>query len=925
MVAPWLIVIASLMYVGLLFAIAWWGDRRAEQGRSVIRNPMVYTLSIAVYCTSWTFYGAVGTAARKGPEFLTIYLGPTLMFLAWWFVLRKIVRITRTHRVTSIADFISSRYGKSPRLSGLVTVIAMVGTMPYIALQLKAVATSYTALVGFHAIVGAPSPPPAAVPADTAFWVAVAMAVFAILFGTRHIDASEHHEGVVAAIAFESLVKLLAFLAVGLFVVFIMHDGFADLFALAAERVPDAAQLYALSGATATDRWVTMLLLAMVAVICLPRQFQVTAVENVDERHVSTAAWAFPLYLAVISLFVLPIAVAGLIHLPSGAEADSFVLTVPLSQGNQVLALIAFLGGLSSATGMVIVAAISLSIMISNDLVMPLLLRLKWLRLTSRGDLTGLLLFIRRASIVALLLMGYGYYRATGGTGALASIGLISFSATAQLAPAMLGGLFWKNATRAGAHAGLLAGFAMWAYTLVLPSMASADWIGPEVVQAGPWGIALLRPEALFGLEGLDPLAHALFWSWLFNIGAFVGVSVFGKQGPLERVQATVFVDIFRRRDTATPHMWRRAATVKDLYALTQRFLGHTVAYRLFRQHAKRMGARSIRSLTDADPALVTAVEQELAGSIGAASARVMVASVAKGDMVSLNEVLKILEETSQVIEYSQRLEQKSRELERTTAELREANRRLQELDRLKDEFLSTVSHELRTPLTSIRSFSEILTDNPDLTREEVERFLGIIMRESERLTRLIDQLLDLARLQAGHGDWNMAPVSVREALEHACGVVNALYTERRIGLSLEIKGDTEVAPVHADRDRLTQVFVNLLSNAAKYAPPQSGQVAVKAECGRDDWRVSVADNGPGIPPDRREQVFDRFVQVPEAEGGRPGGGTGLGLAISRQIIEHFGGHIWVEASPQGGALFRLILPRSGMEPRQSEPGQAAQ
>lgn len=505
MIAPWLIIIASLLYVGLLFAIAWWGDRRAEQGRSVIRNPFVYTLSIAVYCTSWTFYGAVGTAARKGPEFLTIYLGPTLMYLGWWFVLRKIVRITRTHRVTSIADFIASRYGKSARLSGLVTLIAMVGTMPYIALQLKAVATSFTALVGFHAIAGAPSPPPAVVLADTAFWVAVAMAIFAILFGTRHIDASEHHEGVVAAIAFESLVKLLAFLAVGLFVVFILHDGFADLFATAAERVPDIARLYTLSDDVATDRWVTMLLLAMVAIICLPRQFQMTAVENVDERHVVTAAWAFPLYLAIISLFVLPIAVAGLVHLPSGAEADSFVLTVPLSQDHQVLALVAFLGGLSSATGMVIVAAISLSIMISNDLVMPFLLRLKWLKLTSRGDLTGLLLFIRRAAIVALLLLGYGYYRATGGTGALASIGLISFSAMAQLAPghdrrALLergdtrGGPCWVAGGVRGV--GLHAGFALGCRGRILAVKRGGDGaVGTGIAPAGsPVGARRIRP-----------------------------------------------------------------------------------------------------------------------------------------------------------------------------------------------------------------------------------------------------------------------------------------------------------------------------------------------------------------------------------------------------------------------------------------------
>lgn len=910
MVDGWLIVAASLLYVGVLFGIAWWGDRRAEAGRSVIRNPLVYTLSIAVYCTSWTFYGAVGSAARSGPEFLTIYLGPTLVFLAWWFVLRKIVRITRTHRVTSIADFIASRYGKSARLSGLVTLVSVIGTMPYIALQLKAVATSFTALVGLHAVAGAPSPPPAAIPADTAFWVAVAMAVFAILFGTRHIDASEHHEGVVAAIAFESVVKLLAFLAVGVFVVFVMHDGVRELFTTAAARLPDVAELYTLSAPFAVERWVTILLLSVCAVVCLPRQFQVMAVECVDERHLKTAAWAFPLYLLVVSLFVLPIAVAGLVHLPTGADADVFVLTLPLSQENTVLALVAFLGGLSSATGMVIVAAISLSIMVSNDLVMPALLRLKWLRLTERGDLTGLLLFIRRAAIVLLLLLGYGYYRVTGGTGALASIGLIAFAAVSQFAPAMIGGLFWKGATRAGATVGLLGGFAVWAYTLVVPSFAATGWLDPAVVDQGPGGLALLRPQALLGLKGLDPLAHALFWSWLVNIGGFVTVSMFGKQGPLERVQANVFVDVFRRRDTATPHMWRRAATVKDLYALTQRFLGRSAAYRLFSDHAARRGV-GVRGLGEADPALVTAVERQLAGSIGAASARVMVASVAKGDMVSLTEVLKILEETSQVIEYSQRLEQKSAELERTTGDLREANRRLQELDRLKDEFLSTVSHELRTPLTSIRSFSEILTDNPDLSREDAERFLGIIVRESERLTRLIDQLLDLARLQAGHGDWSMGRISVRDALEDARSVTSGLFAERGVALSFHL--DRAEAPVHADRDRLMQVFVNLLSNAAKYAPQGSGRVSVTAEIQAGAWRIAIADNGPGVPKGLREQVFDRFVQVPEALGGKAGG-TGLGLAICRQIVEHFGGRIWLDQAPGGGALVRFTLPLAGAD-----------
>ncbi|MFA7431852.1 MAG: sensor histidine kinase [Rhodospirillaceae bacterium] len=916
MVPSWVILVVSLTYVGTLFGIAWWGDRRAEQGRSLVRNPLVYTLSIAVYCTSWTFYGAVGSAASNGPEFLTIYVGPTLMFLAWWFILRKIVRITRAHRITSIADFIASRYGKSTQLSVLVTLVATAGTMPYIALQLKAVAQSFTILAGPDAAAALNAPLPQVI-ADTAFWVALAMALFGILFGTRHIDASEHHEGVVTAVAFESVVKLLAFLAVGVFVTFGMYDGFGDLF----ERARTAgipAETFTLGMPDGPGRWVSMTLLSMCAILCLPRQFQITFVETVDERHLSTAAWLFPLYLLVISLFVVPIAVSGLMVLPSGVDADSFVLTVPLSQGQEGLALMAFVGGLSAATGMVIVATIALSTMVSNDLVMPALLRIRWLRLTERGDLTGLLLFIRRAAIVAVLFLGYVYYRATGQSGALAAIGLTSFAAAAQFAPAMLGGLFWKGATRSGAVTGLALGFAAWGYTMLLPSMARSGYLSIDVVLHGLGGIGWLRPEALLGMDTLDPLSHALFWSWLLNIGAFVGVSLFGRQSPMERVQATVFVDVFKRSETAAPQVWRRSATVKDLYALIQQFLGRATAHRAFRAYEKEHGV-SLPPGREADAELLAMTERLLAGSIGGASARVMVASVAKGEMVSLDEVLKILEETSQVIEYSQRLEQKSTELEQTTAELREANRRLKELDRLKDEFLSTISHELRTPLTSIRSFSEILVDTPNLEAEQASRFLGIIVRESERLTRLIDQLLDLARLQAGHGDWIMEPVDLDKTLEDAAAITAGLFADKQARLILRLPPHPH--PVFADRDRLMQVFVNLLSNAVKYVPEDgTGRVMVSALPYGPTWMVTISDNGLGIAREDRERVFDRFVQVPRPDGAPPGG-TGLGLPISRQIVEHFGGRIWVEDAPTGGAMVCVTLPvtRHAATPPRSE------
>ncbi|GAB3117690.1 sensor histidine kinase [Novispirillum itersonii] len=910
MLDPALIVLISLGYVGLLFAIAWYGDRRAERGRSVIRNPAIYTLSIAVYCTSWTFYGAVGSAARQGPEFLTIYLGPTLVFLGWWFVLRKMVRITRVHRITSIADFIASRYGKSTRLSVLVTVIAVVGGMPYISLQLKAVAGSFAVLTGFDGLSGLDAmsgefPLPDSLPRDTAFWVAAAMAAFAVLFGTRHIDASEHHEGVVAAIAFESLVKLLAFLAVGIFITFFLHDGFADLVERAREVSLGGPFIPPVTGDSAA-RWITTLVLSMCAVLCLPRQFQVTAVECVDERHLSTASWLFPLYLLILSLFVVPIALAGLVHLPTGADADAFVLTVPLSQNRPDLALLAFLGGLSSATAMVIVAAITLATMVCNDLVMPFLLRLRWLRLTERGDLTGLLVAVRRASIVGLIFMGYAYYRVTGTSEALASIGLVSFAALAQLAPSMLGGLFWKGATKGGAITGLLLGFCVWCHTLLLPSFVRAGWLGASILTDGPFGVTFLMPEALFGMTTLDPLSHSLFWSWLVNIGGFVAVSLFGKQQALERIQATLYVDTFRRADSATPRVWSRTATVGDLLTLAQRFLGKDAAGEAFREFSRSRGL-PLRRLAEADPDLVHLTERLLARTLGGASARVMVESVAKGEMVSLREVMTILEETSQVIEYSQRLEQKSAELERLTADLREANRQLQELDRLKDDFLSTVSHELRTPLTSIRSFSEILSDNPELDNAQRQQFLAIIVRETERLTRLIDQLLDLARLEAGHGDWHMDSVDAAAALREAVAVTASLFAEKKAVLDVEIL--LPEMPVHADGDRLIQVFVNLLSNAVKFVPPQDGRVRVEAREHGRTWLFTVADNGPGIPEGQRDKIFGKFVQATGGGQDRPAG-TGLGLAISHQIIEHFGGSIWADASPGGGARFCILLNR---------------
>ncbi len=911
MLASWVILLVAAAYLSLLFAIAYYGDKRADAGRSLIANPYIYALSIAVYCTSWTFYGSVGRAASSGVDFLPIYLGPTLTFVVWSFVLQKIIRICKAHRITSIADFISSRYGKSARLSVLVTLIAVVGIMPYISLQLKAVSISFNVLLQYPEVVMPPVSSRVPVLADTAFLVALLMAMFAILFGTRHIDASEHHEGMVAAIAFESVVKLMAFLAIGVFVTFGLYDGFGDLFARAA-RAPHVAPLFTVDGAGSYGQWMTLMVLSMAAIICLPRQFQVSVVENVNEDHLKKAVWLFPLYLLVINIFVLPIAIGGLLHFPDGnVDADTFVLTLPMAEKREGLALFAFIGGLSAATGMVIVAAIALSTMICNDLVMPALLRLSWLRLTARGDLSGLLLAIRRGSIILILMLGYAYYRFIGESAALVTIGLVSFAAAAQFAPAMIGGIFWKGGTRSGAMAGLSLGFAVWIYTLLLPSFARSGWLPAGFIDTGAFGVALLKPHALFGLTGMDNLSHAVFWSMFVNIGGYVVGSLLSRQSAIERIQGALFVDVFTHSGAyGGSRFWRGSATVHDLRALLGRFIGSGQADQALNDYARGRGL-NLSKLREADASLVSFVERLLAGAIGAASARVMVASVAKGEVVGLEEVMKILDEASQVIEYSHGLEQKSRELEATTAELRAANERLKELDRLKDDFISTVSHELRTPLTSIRSFSEILSDHPDLDDAQRDRFLKIIVKETERLTRLINEILDLAKMEAGRMDWQMSDIDPRPVIEDALAATSGLFAERAIRLDVHLADS--LRPVHADRDRLMQVIINLLSNAVKFCDQTDGHVVVAAESRGSHLRFRVTDNGLGVPPNDRRLIFEKFQESREKLSNRPPG-TGLGLAISRQIVEYFAGSIWVEDAPGHGAAFCFSIPETSDE-----------
>ncbi len=880
-----ILVAICLIYVTILFMVAAIAEQWAQKNKlSFLHSPIVYTLSISVYCTAWTFYGAVGSAARNGLEFLAIYLGPTLVFIGWWWFLRKLVRIGNTQRITSIADLISSRYGKSNLLAVVVTLLAVIGSTPYIALQLQSLTLSFAVFT--HTNANAPSP------AITAFLIAMGLAAFTVVFGTRNLDANERHHGVVTAIALEAIVKLVALLAVGIFVVWFVADGPTEVLQNAQKMLPETTGAF-------TPRWVTLTFLSAAAIICLPRMFQVVVVENDAEKHLATASWAFPLYLFLMCLFVVPIAVTGLEILPEGSNPDLFVLTIPLAMGQESLAALAFLGGFSSATSMVIVAAIALSTMVSNHIVLPLWLRRTQARNPESDDVRSILLRSRRISIVGILGLGYLYYQFTGGTFALASIGLIAFLGVAQVLPALLFGLFWRNASKSGALAGIFVGFTVWAYTLFLPSFDGSFILSSDVLQNGLFSISILRPQALFGVNIPDPLVHAVFWSMSLNTLAFIIFSLASTPKPLERLQALQFINVFGR--TSQRQIPTQISTSEDLFVLAQRIVGRAQAGRLFDEKAKEQG--KLYGLPDPTSEFIVTLEREFAGSVGAATAHAMMAQISGRETVSVEELIAVADETAQVMEYSAQLEKQSKELAATAKELRRANDKLTKLSQQKDDFLSQVSHELRTPMTSIRSFSAILMSDGTVDRTQFARFSSIINDESQRLTRILDDILDLSFLESGKVKLNLDHKNLGEMLEQSIIASRSSYNASKVDIRLPDKFSD--ITLLTDADRLTQVFINLISNAIKYNDKPKSIIKLGLQEQPNGITVTISDNGPGIAEGDQEIIFEKFSKL---SSGGASSGVGLGLSICAEIMRNLGGSIRFIPS-RSGAAFEVFIP----------------
>lgn len=878
------LVAGCVAYVVLMFAVAYLADLAADRGRAGwIDHPLVYTLSLSVYCSAWTFYGAVGYASRSGLEFATIYLGPTVVFAGAWWGLRRLVRVARQHRVTSIADLLAARFGKSNPLAALITLIGLLAATPYIALQLQSVRLSFE--------VFAVDPQGAVLPdgafGGTALWVAAGLALFTILFGTRNLAADERHHGVVTAIALEAVVKLVAFVALGIFVVWGLADGPADILA----RVARAADDPGASGWNLrADRWVALNVVSAAAILTLPRMFQVMVVEAADEDRLRMAGWAFPAYLFVMSLFVIPIAVIGREMLPADANPDLYVLTLPDAAGQDMLALLVFLGGFSAATSMVVMSAIALSTMISNHWLTPV-----WLALAPRqagadtDDLRGMVLNARRVAIIAVVGAGWAYHEASGGTEALAAMGLVAFTGVAQFLPAMLGGLLWRGANRKGAYAGVGSGFALWLVMTYLPS------------------IGVLDPPPMPG--DADPLAFTIFLTLAVNSVAFVLFSIFSFPDPVERLQGLSFVH------AVEPFGGSRLARADDhaepLLAMARGVWGADAALQFFQAEAVAQGKSGF--LPDMTPGFLVRLERQLAGSIGSATAHAMIDRVAGDATLTVADLMQVADETQRAREKTRQLENASIELARTARQLREANEKLTVLSIQKDAFLDQISHELRTPMTSIRAFSDILK-SPGLSDAERSRFAGIIHEESGRLTRLLDNLLDLSVLESGRAQLNVTVVNLHDLIARALTAASATRPERIFVLDRDILA--EHVAVISDADRLLQVLINVITNARKYCDSDRPALKIRVTSRPGvHTRLDIADNGSGIDNALQALIFEKFSRLDDPA---RAGGAGLGLAICQEIMLSLGGQI-TYIPGQGGAAFRITIPHLPPNARQRE------
>jgi Na+/proline symporter/signal transduction histidine kinase len=882
-----------LGYLGFLFYIAHWAEKKGNIKWT--NNSYIFTLSLAVYCTAWTYYGSIGVAANSGLNYLPIYIGPIIIIPAWIIILRKIIRISKINKIASIADFISLRYGNSRFLGAIVTLVCVFGILPYIALQLKAISET------FHIVTM--TSPNSLVFNDTTTYVAVALALFASYYGTRYVDASEKRKGIVMAVAMESILKLVFFIGIGVYVTFFVFEGFNDIYNQASQLV-NFKEKNRIGGITQGINWFFLCMVSLFAIFLLPRQFHMSVVENNREKHLKTAIWLFPLYLLIFNFFVYPIAWGGnVLFKDTPVNADTYSLLIPQLFNNEFLTVMVFLGGFSAAISMIVVSSISLSTMLSNNLLIPYTFLGK---LNNQEQITNnkKIVNIRKIGIFSLIITAYFIYRFFALDYNLVSIGLISFVIIAQLAPSFFGAIFWRRGSRLGAIWSILIGFSICMYTLLVPYAIGITNTASTFVNEGLFQIELLKPFQLFGLNYLDPVPHALFWSLLFNTFIYFAVSVSFKGNYRERNYAEMYVDIDKySTNHENAFVWKGTAYISDIKKVLVRFLGEERTKRALKIFNAKYNVDSNEELADAR--LVKFAENLLTGHIGTASARILISSVVKEEKVTLPEVLKILEESKENIIINKKLIETSNELKKISSQLKNANENLVAKDKQKDEFLDTVTHELRTPITAIRAASEILHDDDEIPEELKKQFLQNIISESDRLNRLIDKILDLEKFETGKQTINPTLNNLIETIKKSVEPLQHLIKNKNIAIKFD--SSAEIICFY-DEDRIVQVVTNLISNSIKFCPETNGKITIKCKVEKDFVKTSVIDNGKGINAADFEAIFEKFYQSTNQNIKKPVG-SGLGLAICKQIIEHHKGEIWAKESKKGACIV-FTLPK---------------
>ncbi|KQT18006.1 sodium:proline symporter [Chryseobacterium sp. Leaf404] len=890
--------VVVLVYLALLFLVAHLAEKK--KSKVWINNPYIYALSLAVYCTAWTYYGSIGVAATGGLNYLPIYIGPIMVIPAWIYINTRIVRISRVNKISSLADFISLRYGNSRSFSAIITLVCVFAIVPYIGLQIRAISET------FHLVTE--TPVSKNILTDNATFVVILIAVFSSYYGTRYVDASEKRLGIISAIALESFLKLFFIIILGLFVIYFAFDGFSDLYQKAS-AFSDFKAKNTFNGIEGAMNWMVLCMISGTAICILPRQFHTAIVENRQEKHIKTAIWFFPLYLLIFTIFIFPIAWGGrLIFDGQNVNPEFYSILIPQYFDNTLITVLVFLGGLSSCISMIIISAITLSIMLSNNLIIPYGLLGKF-KAENETQNTRNITNIRKFSIFGLVILAFAFYKYFILQTSLDSVGLISFVVIAQLAPSFFGAVFWRRGSYKGAVTGLIAGLIICYFGLIIPQYyfsynSELKGVLREMYDAFQF----------FDITFLDRIPEIFFWSILVNTALFTILSVSMKGNYRERNFAELYVDIDKYiQNHENAFIWRGTAYVSDIQNILERFLGKKKTEQAMRIFNIKY---NIDSQTEtADSRFIKFSENLLAGRIGTASAKILIEGVTKEDKISLKEVLNILEESKENITLNKKLTEKSEELKQLSNDLSAANQNLIVKDRQKDDFLDSVAHELRTPITAIRSAGEILADDDDIPLEIKKEFLNNIITESDRLSEIINDILYLDKLQHGEIALNIQENNIVETYKRALNPILHLIQQKFIHVS-----EVDLLRNYVfnyDEARFIQLFQNILGNALKFTDEQ-GIIQTKFSENGDDLMITIFNTGKNIPEEDLEMIFDKFYQSKNQNIRKPTG-SGLGLAISKRIVEAHDGNIKAENSGLG-VTFTIILPMKNIKNNEVEP-----